>query len=89
MEPTTLFALFIGLISVVHFLDRFAEKIRSRKQTKITTERKKWYCFFANDALTGNKQTKDDVVQKNIQHDIINDRARRRVQEQRRPVLRL
>ena len=88
MEPTTLFALFIGLIAVVHFLDRFAEKIRSRKQTKITTERKKWYCFFADDALTGNKQTKDDVVQ-NIQHDIINERARRRVQELRRPVLRL
>lgn len=88
MEPTTIFALFIGLISVVHFLDRFAEKMRSRKQTKIATKREKWYCFFADDALTDNKQTKDDVVQ-NVQHDIINDRARRRVQELRRPVLRL
>ena len=88
MEPATIFALFIGLIAVVHFLDRFAEKMRSRKQTKVTAARKKWYCFFADDALTGNKPTEDDVVQ-NVQHDIINDRARRRVQELRRPVLRL
>lgn len=88
MEPTTLFALFIGLIAVVHFLDRFAEKIRSRKQTKITTARSKWYCFFSDDVLTGKKDTEDHVVQ-NVQHDIINDRARRLVQESRRPVLRL
>lgn len=88
MEPTTIFALFIGMIAVVHFLDMFAEKIRSRKETKVTKTRRKWYCFFAENALTGEKRTEDHVV-KDTQRDIISDRKRRRLQEQRRPVLRL
>jgi hypothetical protein len=88
MEPTALFALFIGMVAVVHFLDLFAEKIRSRKETKVTTTRKKWYCFFANDDLTGEKRTEDNVV-RDTQQDIMSDRKQRRLQEQRRPVLRL
>ena len=86
MEPTTLFALFIGMIAVVHFLDMFAEKIRSRKETKVTKTRMKWYCFFAENVLTGEKRTENHVV-KDTQQDIISDRKRRRLQEQRRPVL--
>lgn len=88
MEPTTLFALFIGMIAVVHFLDMFAEKIRSRKETKVTKTRTKWYCFFANDDLTGKERNEDHVVQ-DTQQEIVSDRRRRRLQEQRRPVLRL
>jgi len=88
MEPTTMFALFIGMIAVVHFLDISVEKIRSLKKTKVTATRKKWYCFFADDVLTGNKHKEHPVV-RDTQQDITSDRKRRRLQEQRRPVLRL
>lgn len=85
MEPTTMFALFIGMIAVVHFLDISVEKIRSMKKTKVTAVRKKWYCFFTEDVLTG----KPPVVTRDTQQDVISDRKRRRLEEQRRPVLRL
>jgi hypothetical protein len=88
MEPTTIFALFIGMIAVIHFLDMFATKIRSRKKPQVTVTRKKWYCFFDYDVLIGGKRTEDQVV-RDTQQDIIRDRKRRRLQEQRRPVLRL
>jgi hypothetical protein len=84
MEPTTMFALFIGMIAVVHFLDISVEKIRSMKKTKVTAVRKKWYCFFTEDVLTGKPP-----VARDTQQDVISERKRRRLQEQRRPVLRL
>lgn len=84
MQATTYFALFIGLIVVIHFLTLIAERIRPIKRKKyLATTRKNWYCFFSPNVLFGENNTEETVI-RNDQQDSVRRRKMRHQQEQHR-----
>jgi hypothetical protein len=88
MQATTVFALFIGVIAVVHFLTLIAERFRPTKRKKnIHTTRKDWYCFFSPNVLVGEDNTEEKSVIPDTQLDTVRQRQQRRQQEQHRLIL--
>ncbi len=87
MEMTTIFAISVGVIAVVHFLSLIAERISPiKRKKKVHTTRKDWYCFFTPTALLG-KDTKEGPVVREIQLDTARKLEQRRQQHKRRLVL--
>ncbi len=81
MQATTIFALFIGLFVVVHFLTLIADRIRPiKKERKVKTTRKNWYCFFAPNVLLGEKNTKETII-RDYPQDCVRKRGVRHQQE--------
>lgn len=88
MEISTLFALFVGTMITIHFLDQLAQQIGSRRKRKETsTKQASWYCFFSPDIFAG-KDKVDKPLIRDDQQDAVRRNRQRRQQEQRRPVLR-
>jgi hypothetical protein len=84
MEATTYFALFVGLIAVVHFLTLIAERIRPIKRKRnVKTTRQSWYCFFSPNVLLGDNSTEETVI-RDDQQDSVRKREVRHQQEKLR-----
>ena len=87
MQISIIFALFVGTIIIVHFLDLIAKRLRvDRKKKELPTKRKDWYCFFSPQVLLGKDSIENPVVQ-DIQQTVVRESKLRRLQERRRPVL--
>lgn len=88
MEISTIFALFVGTMITIHFLDLLAKRIGSRRKRKETnTKRASWYCFFSPDIFAGKDKIDKSLIRDN-QQDAVRRNRQRREQERRRPVLR-
>ena len=88
MEISTIFALFVGTMVTIHFLDLIAKQIGSRRKRKETnTKRASWYCFFSPNTLIGKDKAEKPAISIS-QQDVLRRKRQRREQEQRRPVLR-
>ena len=89
MEISTIFALFVGTIVIIHFLDLIASRFSAlRKKKELRNKRADWYCFFSPSVLFEKNTAEKPVVQR-AQENVIRDNRLRREQEQRRPVLKI
>jgi hypothetical protein len=87
MEPLTMFAATVGIISSIHLLSTAAERLgkgiydRGNQQAK----REDWYCFFQPSDLLGADWNTPDNKQANITADKSLEQRRR--QQANRPRL--
>jgi hypothetical protein len=90
MHTTTIFALVVLAVAVMHFID--LAETRYRKQARPTTgkQRRNWYCFFSPDTLYGtDSSSRTDQADHRETVEQSQQRQRRLRQEQLRPRLRL
>lgn len=85
MEPLTMFAAAVGLISAIHLLSLATDKVGAMMTTrqKKRTDRTDWYCFFQASDLTDGTKVQDTPQQQNVYSDEELLQQRRRQQANR------